>query len=184
MRPNPLRSVTLLLVLVVALAVAGCGDEERPAASGSDAGSLSHVDGVVVLEDGQLRLTPADGGGEDLAFELGSEVERGQLRALEASGAPARVTYRPGEEPLLAVAVGSAPAVDDGVEAYEGQVVSVDAKQLVVDGPDGERTFDVSEAEAGAFDVPHLRDHADSREPIRVYVDPQAPDVGIAYEDA
>lgn len=173
-----------LLLLLVAFVVAACGSDEPSSDSGSDVGSLEHADGTIALQDDRIVLTPTDGQGETRTFEIGPEVEVARLRAIEASGAPARVSFRPEEEPPVAAAVSEAPAAGEGGETYEGTVVSVDEQKLVVKGSDGERTFDVSGADAGVFDVPHLQEHADSGEPIRVYTDPEAPDVGIAYEDA
>lgn len=178
---------TLLVLLAVAVLAAGCGDDstsEGGDAASTDPGALDHVDGIVVTGPGDgFVLTPIDGG-EDITFELGPAVQLGEVRAIEASGAPARVSYRPGEDPAVAASVLPAPTLGDDLETYEGTVVSVDADELVVDGEDGERTFDVSAADEGAFDVTHLQDHADEGEPIKVYFDPKSPDVGIAYEDA
>lgn len=188
MRPFRLHLQLPVIALLPVLLLAGCGsgddggageDVDRPSA-----GSLSHVDGIIVLEEDELVLTPSDGEGRDVRFTLGPEVEVGAVRAIEASGAPARVSYRPGKEPLVAAAVSQAPGADAGQGSYEGQVVSVDDRKLVIDGPDGKRTFDVSGAEAGAFDVPHLQEHAAQQEPVRVYFDPARPEVGLAYEDA
>ena len=77
-----------------------------------------------------------------------------------------------------------APKLGEGVESYEGTLVSITADTLVVDGSDGERSFDISGADPGSFDVAHLSDHKAEAEPIRVYFQADTPEAGVAYEDA
>jgi hypothetical protein len=175
----------LVLLVVVALVFAGCGSSGSTDAStdsGSDAGKLTHVDGTIVVSGDGFTLTPKNG---DAAkeFTLGPEVQLGALKALESSGAPARVTYRSGDT-LVAASVVPAPAIGEELDSYEGTVVSIDESQITLKGDDGEKTFDISGASDDAFDVAHLKDHASEGSPVRVYVDPAAPKVGVAYEDA
>ncbi len=94
------------------------------------------------------------------------------------------MTFRPGEDPLVAAAVVPVPKIDEGLSTFEGLVVSVDERELVVDGDGGPRTFDISGAGEGAFDILHLEEHAEEEAPIKVYFDPSSPDVGVTYEDA
>lgn len=183
--------ITLLVLACSILLLAGCGGSDEgdsgggakdaDGGGGSATAKLVHVDGTVKLDGDTLTVTPKDGT-DPHSFSLGPEVERGALMALASSGAPARVTYREGED--VAAAVAAAPKAGEGVDSYEGLIVSVDAKQLVIDGDAGERTFDISTADAGAFDTEHLADHQSAGEPIRVYFRADAPDAGVAYEDA
>jgi hypothetical protein len=185
MLTTALRS--LLLLAVAAVVVAGCGSDSDGSSSDStktaDAGALTHVDGTITSADDGFTLQPKDGGAA-LAFALGPEVEVGALRALEASGSVARVSYREGDDPLVAAAVKAAPKIGEGMQSYVGTITDVDETSIVLDGEDGERTFDISGAEDGVFDVPHLQEHETEQSPIRVYYDPKAPEVGVAYEDA
>ncbi|MCW2922532.1 MAG: hypothetical protein JWL76_2406 [Thermoleophilia bacterium] len=181
-------SRTLVALLAAALALAGCGGSNDDSSgssstgdSGSSTASLVHVDGTIKLDGDTLTITPTDGS-EPHSFSLGPAVVKAEVLAVSASGAPARVTYRDGED--IAAAVTPAPTHGDGVQSYEGEVVSVTSSQLVIDGKDGERTFDISGADTGAFDTAHLTDHKSQGEPIRVYFKADAPDQGVAYEDA
>jgi hypothetical protein len=180
-----MRLRALPLFVVVALVFIGCGgatgtDGDAP----TNPAALDHADGIVVVEGDGFVLSAPDGRGDDLTFELGPGVDMGEVRAIEASGATARVVFRPGQQPLVAAAIRPAPQLGDELETFEGRVVSANERELVVAGAGGQRTFDVSQAAEGSFDVPHLLDHADNREPIRVYFDPAKPDVAVAYEDA
>lgn len=183
-------SRTIVALLAASLALAGCGgsddasspaddDPKRDAASAT--APLVHVDGTIKLDGDTLTVTPKDGS-EPHSFSLGPAVKKAEVLAVSASGAPARVTYRDGED--VAAAVTPAPAVGDGVQSYEGTVVLVSSAKLVIDGADGERSFDISRADAGAFDQAHLADHKAQGEPIRVYFRADAPLLGVAYEDA
>ena len=181
-------SRTLVALLASSVALAGCGGSDDDSGSTTADGggtsttaSLVHVDGTIALDGDTLTITPKDGS-EPHSFSLGPAVTKAEVLALSASGAPARVTYREDED--VAAAVTPAPKVGEGVESYEGTVVLVNADKLVVDGPDGERAFDISGADAGAFDQAHLADHKAQAEPIRVYFQADAPLQGIAYEDA
>jgi hypothetical protein len=178
----------LALLIATILLGTGCGSEDDAATSGDSGvspGALSHVDGTVAIGEGgtSFVLTPVDGSAA-ITFTLGPEVALGEVRAIEASGSPARVSFRPADADPIAAAVVPVPTLGEGLSTYEGLVVSVDENALVIDGADGERTFDISGAEDNAFDIPHLEDHNAKDEPIRVYYEPDAPDVGIAYEDA
>lgn len=179
-----MRALRFLLPIVAAGLLAACGGSDAPSAPDPNAaGSLDHADGAVALQGEVLVLTPKQGG-DTVEFELGPEVQAAAVRALATSGSPARVTYRRGTDPLVAASVLPAPELGEGLETFEGQVASVDERELVIDGEGGERTFDISGADEGAFDVAHLQDHADEGEPVIVYYDPEAPEVGVAYEDA
>ena len=184
MRTGPAR--LLAVMLVATLALAGCGGSDEPSGSSEPdsnaAGALTHVDGTVVVTDDGFTLTPSSG--DPIEFALGPEVQAAQVRAIEASGEAARVSFRLTEDAPIAAAVKPAPKLGEGVESYEGTVTSVDDATLVVEGADGERSFDISAADPGAFDARHLRDHSEAGEPIKVYFDPSTPDLGIAYEDA
>ncbi len=177
---------SLIALLAASIAVAGCGGSDDTDSSSTDGGDSSaaaivHVDGTIKLDGDTLTITPKDGS-EPHSFSLGPAVKKPEVLALASSGEPARVSYRDGED--VAAAVTAAPKLGEGVEAYEGKVVSVDDSTLVIDGADGERTFDISAADAGSFDVAHLEDHKSAGEAIRVYFQAAAPDAGIAYEDA
>jgi hypothetical protein len=177
----------LALLLVAILVVAGCGSDDAAKTDGSASapGALTHIDGAVAVGDdgATFVLTPVDGSAA-MTFTLGPEVALGEVRAIEAAGSPARVSYRPAEADPIAASVVPAPTLGDDLSTYEGSVVSVDENTIVIDGADGERTFDISGAEDNAFDIAHLEDHNSKGEPVRVYYAPDAPDVGIAYEDA
>lgn len=180
-------SRTFVALLISAVALAGCGGSDEESGSdtteggGSATAALVHEDGTIKLDGDTLTITPKNGN-EPYSFTLGPAVNRAEVLAMSASGAPARVTYREGED--VAAAVTPAPKVGEGVEAYEGLIVSVDDSTIVVKGDDGERSFDISGADAGAFDQEHLEDHKDESEPIRVYFQADAPELGVAYEDA
>ena len=188
MRPVHRSLVSTIAVLAMSLVlVAGCGGggDDDGSSNGADtggAGSLVHVDGTIKANDDGFVITPK-GGGEPRTFTEGPAVKRAEVMALSASGEPARVTYRDGEQDVAA-AVGPAPKLGEGVEAVDGLIVSVDDSTLVIKGDDGERTFDISGADPAAFDVEHLQDHASEATPIRVYFRADAPEAGIAYEDA
>jgi hypothetical protein len=174
-------------LLASAVLAAGCGGD----ASSSDdalptgAGALIHVDGTLtVANDGNITLTPADGG-EPYTFQIGPEVQRGTLRALEAAGQRARVNYRLSETTPIAVAVTSAPIIPEGTPTYEGMVRSITSEEIVIDGEDGERAFVIRPEDRIAFDVPHLTDHIEQKTPVRVYYeDARGGGLAIAYEDA
>ncbi len=178
---------TMLLMLAATILVAACGGSSSSSndtkSNAGGAGSLTHVDGTITLAGDGFTLQPKAGGAAT-TFTLGPEVEQGALRAIAASGQAARVSYRAGDDPLIAASVRPAPKIGEGMQSYVGTIVKVDASTLVVDGDDGERTFDISGADADVFDVPHLEEHEAQSSPIRVYYDPKAPDVGVAYEDA
>ena len=164
------------------LAPASSSTIETASGSGSgSAGSITHVDGTIRVDGSGFELTPK-GGGDPVTFTLGPEVQLGEVRAIEATGAPARVSYRPGS--TVAAAGVPAPKISEELRRYVGEVTAVDARSITIDGDDGERTFDISGADDGGFDVQHLRDHQAERSPVAVYYDPEAPDVGVAYEDA
>lgn len=180
-----MRAFLLSLLLVVAtLALAACGDDDTSSnGSGGDVAAIEHlhVDGAVRgREDGFVITTPD---GETYDFEYGPAVKPAEVRALEAAGAQARVTFRPTEDTPVATDIGEKPD-KEGLETYEGLVVRVTATELVVDGADGERTFSIAGTDHAAFDPDHLEEHREREEPIVVYFDPEDPGTGIAYEDA
>ncbi len=184
MSPTSRHHVLRPLVIAVAAFVAvGCGgsDDGSDVGGGSGPASLTHLDGTLTQQGETYVLTPKEGG-EPKEFTLGPEVPAAQAAAIVSSGEPARVTYREGE--TVAASIGPAPKAGEGVEAYEGLVVSVDDAAIVISGDDGERTFDISGADAGAFDSAHLEEHQQAGEAIRVYFRSDAPDAGISYEDA
>lgn len=179
----------LLTVALVAAIAAGCGggsdgDGGDTTTTGSGA-ALVHADGTIAVgDDGMLTLKPANGD-DTMTFELGDEVQRGTIRALEASGAKTRVSFRVTDQTPVAVSVVPAPEIGADAKSYVGTVVTITSEQIVVDGPDGERAFTIAPADRIAFDVPHLSDHADKGEAVRVfYRSTPAGDAGIAYEDA
>lgn len=180
--------ITRLFVALAsaALVFTGCGSDDSSstdaAASGSTTGKLTHVDGTIAVSGDGFELTPKNGDAAK-TFTLGPEVQIGAVKALEASGVNARVTYRDGDA-LVAASVTAAPTIDESLDSFVGTIVSVDSKQITLTGDDGERTFDISGADADAFDVAHLKDHASENSPVRVYFDPQTPKVGVTYEDA
>lgn len=178
------------ITVVATIALLGCGgsndngsttDSNGDASAPKAAAAIVHVDGTITLEGETLTITPKDGS-EPHSFALGPEVQQAEVLAIAASKAPARVTYREGED--VAAAVTPAPTKGAGIEAYEGLIVSVDSSSIVIDGSDGERTFDTSAADPGAFDTHHLEAHKTEAEPVRVYFRVSAPDAGISYEDA
>lgn len=183
-------SRTTVALLAASLALVGCGGSDDASSTAGDNAKedaasatepLVHVDGTIKLDGDTLTVTPADGS-EPRSFSLGPAVQKAEVLAASASGTPARVTYRDGED--VAAAVTPAPAVGEGVQSYAGSVVLVTSTKLVIDGADGERSFDISGADAGAFDQAHLADHKAQGEPIRVYFRADAPLLGVAYEDA
>jgi hypothetical protein len=174
-----------LILLTSMLVLAGCGSDDAAdsgTATGIEAGKLTHVDGTIVVSADGFRLTPKNGDAA-MEFTLGPEVQLGALKALESSGAAARVTFRSGDR-LVAAAVVPAPAIGEDLESYVGTVSSIDDTQITLDGDDGERSFDISGAGEAAFDVAHLKDHSSEGSPVRVYFDPKAPKLGVTYEDA
>lgn len=176
----------MIMVIAFMVGAYGCGESTDPASaskSSSSLGVLDHVDGTLTENKGGFVLSPTDGS-DSVAFVLGPEVEVGAIRALEAARIPARVSFQPDTSPLVAASVLPAPKLGEGMESVKGLVVSVDAEQLVIEGTQGKRKFDISASAEGAFDIAHLEEHSEQREAIKVYFDPKAPSVGIAYEDA
>lgn len=187
-------SLPWLLLVAAATFLAACGgtesgpddDASSPRADTSadnSAGEVTHVSGTVQVRDDVFVLQPT-GGGEPIEFAYGPEVAPAEVRALEAAGTTAKVNYRPSDDTLVAASVDPAPTVSPKLQSYKGNVVSIDQRRLVVEGAKGTRTFLIAAADAGAFDVEHLREHQGHGEPIVVYFDAVAPEVGIAYEDA
>lgn len=182
---GPYRRASLVLLLVVAGActLASCGGGEAgEGGEAPSAGALIHVDGTVEVHGDAFDVTPKQG--DVVTFTYGSKVDRAGVRAFAASGAPARVSYRLGEDDPVAVSVRAAPALGEGLQSYVGTIASVSDEEIVIDGSDGERAFTIGAADREAFDVPHLRQHQDDSTPVRVYFDPDEPTAGIAYEDA
>lgn len=191
MMPRMRRHLATLACAVLAgsIVLAGCGGgEESPASDddggGARAGGLVHADGAIHVTDAGIELTPVNDA-DVIVFAIGPEVERGTLRALEASGAKARINYRLSEEAPVAVSVVAAPTIADDAESYVGTVKRVTAEEIVLAGDDGERRFVIAPADAIAFDVAHLQEHADAGKPVKVYYRSVGDvDNGLAYEDA
>jgi len=179
---------TLLAVLVFA---AGCGDDtsggsttlDKNDASKADSTRLIHVDGTLALEGDTLTITPAAGGAV-ASMPLGPAIEAGALQALVASGSRGRVFYVDDKDPVAAK-VEAAPTAEEGAKTYDGQVVSVDAGSITIDGADGTKSFDISEQDRTAFDIAHLKDHRSKSERVRIYYREQGDTRNaVAYEDA
>jgi hypothetical protein len=187
-----LRYLSLIIMGGATLALAGCGSSSgsgsnSSSGSASGGGSVTHVDGTIAASangDG-FTLTPKHGA-PAIDFKVGGSVEGVQLKALEASGAPARVSYRDtGDDPLTAVSVEAAPKIGEGLQSFVGTLTDVETGKLVLKGDDGSsRTFTISAEDAESFELPHLRDHMKQHSAIRVYFDPKQPDAALAYEDA
>ncbi len=175
------RLNTFVLALASAL-LAGCGQGSDPdAGDRSAAGRLLEVDGRIVATGETFELDPV-AEGERFVFAYGPEVPRAAVQALAASGETARVSYRPTAEQPIATAVEPAPAFGEDVASYTGTIAELGDGAIVIDGPDGKRSFDISEADERAFDVPHLEDHKAEGSKVKVYY--RADSVGLAYEDA
>lgn len=189
--PLTLLASSLLLVACGGGPESGTGDrtgqQPAPRDAGQHPGEVEHVDGIIRTTDDGFVLEPRAAGREALEFRAGPEVERSQLRALEAAGTDARVSYRADDGERVAVAVAQAPRIDEGLHAYEGEVVSVADSRVVVEGADGRRTFRVDPRAGDAFDLEHLREHADSEHPVIIHYRPEEDvdgGVAMAYEDA
>lgn len=183
------RPRTALVVAVAATLLAGCGSGDDPTgsgpagASGSSGASLTHVDGTLALSGETLTVTPSSGGAA-IVMTLGPDVERGALQSVVAAGGTARVLYVDDDAPIAAK-VEAAPDVDPAAKTYTGAVTKVTVGTLTIDGPDGERTFEVGAADREAFDLEHLEDHRDSGERVKVYYRAaDGTDTALAYEDA
>lgn len=186
----------ILLLLALAALLAGCGSDDPGTAgderadsaetSGDSPGApAQHLDGTVKVEGESIVLTPE--GRAPMTLDLGEDVAIAQVRALEASGAVARVTFEPatGERNGLAIDVRETPRQQAGTDAFSGTVVEVDAKQITIKGDSGTRTFAMGIADA--HEVEHLQEHADSGSPVKVFLDDAGSDAGaavVAYEDA
>jgi hypothetical protein len=184
-----LRTLPTLLVLGFAtIALAGCGSSSSsssPSSAATDKGAVTHVDGTIVAHGDGFTLSPTHGG-EKLEFTPGSSVEGVQVKALEASGAPARVSYRMADKPpYTAVSVTPTPSIGEGMQSFAGTITQVSSSSITLTNSHGKaRTFDISGADPDAFDVSHLKEHKSEGSPVKVYFDPKQPDAGLAYEDA
>jgi hypothetical protein len=180
------RILLLTLALVGALIIAGCGSDGSSTtsnASGTDGGSLQHVDGTVELSGETLTVTPS-AGGDPIELGLGPAIARGPLQALVASGAKSRVFYTSGDTPLAAK-VEAAPTAEDGAQTYDGQVVKVSSSSITIDGDDGQRTFEIRSADREGFDTAHLKEHRAEGSAVRIYYRAEGgTDHAVAYEDA
>lgn len=179
-------SFPCLTLLAAAIALTGCDNDASKSASTTVDFEVErahlHVDGTVASKGDGFVLTPMSGD-EPITFGYGPEVAVAEIRALEASKAVARVTFEPTEDAPVALGVDEAPKLE-GLDTYDGTVVSINDDSLVIDGPDGKRTFTVVPSDG--FDIEHLREHEDEGSPVRLYFDDDA-DVGplaVAYEDA
>lgn len=185
--PRPFRPMHLLVAALAAVALVGCGASSEDGAttgrSTAGTGRLIHVDGTLQPAEDGFVLTPSSGDAA-ITFRLGPAVQAATVRALEVSGAPARVSYRLTDQEPVAAAVVAAPKIDAGLAHYDGTIVDVDATSLTVDGADGSRTFTIAPQDAAGFDVEHLREHRSQQAPVRIYFDPKTPDAAVAYEDA
>ncbi|MCW2924340.1 MAG: hypothetical protein JWM98_1744 [Thermoleophilia bacterium] len=176
------------LIAAACLALAGCGggSGDSKDSSTGDAGSLQHVDGTLAAAGDGFTVTPK--GKDPITFTAGPAVQPAALRALEASGAKAHVTYREqaGADPVAA-SVAAAPEIDASLASYEGQVKAVSSTSITLDGADGARTFRIEADDREAFDVAHIKEHKAEGSAIRVYYRPASgdyPAAAAAYEDA
>lgn len=185
--------LSFLLVLGLALLAAGCGDSNSGSGSddtgsgdtagestGDDAATVTeHIDGTAKVEGEQLVLSPK--GRAPITFDLGEDVELAELRALETTGGTVRVTYEPARGDANAVALRVQPVeAHEGQKTDQGKIVSVDAKQLVLDGAAGETTYPMGIADEHEID--HLAEHAANGEPVKVFLSDEG--AVVAYEDA
>lgn len=179
---------TCLVVLGAALALTGCGASDE---SKDDAGpaTLLQLDGTIKAGGAgseTFTVTPKAEGEEDITFGYGPEVARAAVQAMAASGTVARVYYRPTTEAPVAASVKEAPEYGEDVLDYTGTINLVNDERIVIEGPSGERSFDIADAEDEAFDQPHLKDHQDEGSEVKVYFRDAGEGllVGLGYEDA
>lgn len=175
-----------LFVLLLAIAIAGCGSGgtgSKDTASGADGVTLTHVDGTLAVDGGELTVTPAKGTAMTLA--VGPAVAKGELQALAASGAKARVFYAEQGDPIAAK-VEAAPSAGDGAKTVEGVITKVSASSISVQTSDGDkRTFSIEPADRSAFDTEHLEEHEAESSPVRIYYRADGGvEHAVAYEDA
>lgn len=179
---------TCLVVFGAALCLAGCGATDEPK---NDAGpsALLQLDGTIKAggaESATFTVTPKAEGEEDITFGYGPEIARAAVQAMAASGTVARVYYRPTTKAPVAASVREAPEYGEDVLDYTGTISLVDDERIVIAGPNGERSFDITDAEEDAFDQPHLKDHQDEGTEVKVYFRDSGEGllVGLGYEDA
>lgn len=186
----------ILLPLALAALLAGCGgsgdstdgSDQRAATTGASADAdkvpAQHLDGSVRIDGETLVLTPENRA--PIRLQLGEEVAIAQVRALEASGAIARVTFEPatGDDHGVAIDVRATPQ-HQGAQTYTGVVTKVDAEQITIKGDGGVKTFAMGIDDA--HEVEHLQEHADTGSPVKVFLGEAGSDAGpvvVAYEDA
>lgn len=179
---------TCLVVVGSVLALAGCGSSDDAT---DDAGpaTLLQLDGTISAGGAgseTFTVSPKAEGEKDITFGYGPEVARAQVQAMAASGTVARVYYRPTTEAPVATSVKEAPEYGEDVLDYTGTINFVNGERIVIEGPNGERSFDIADAEEDAFDQPHLKDHQDEGTEVKVYFRDAGEGllVGLGYEDA
>ncbi|MCW2973102.1 MAG: hypothetical protein JWN72_1375 [Thermoleophilia bacterium] len=183
--PGPV-ALRALLVVVIAIVVAGCGGDASPAgttASGDGGVSLTHVDGTLEVTGDDLTVTPAKGSAVTLA--VGPAVGKGELQALAASGAKARVFYAEQGDPIAAK-VEAAPSAGDGAKTVDGVITKVSTSSITIQTSEGDaRTFGIEPIDRSAFDTEHLQEHEVEGSPVRIYYRAEGGvEHAVAYEDA
>ncbi len=179
---------TSLIAIAAAIFVTGCGSSDE-SGDAVGPGTLLQVDGTISNAEAgtkTISVTPKAAGEQDITFVYGPEVAPAQILAMSAAGTVVRVSYRPTTDAPVAASVKEAPEYGEDVLDSTGTIALVDKERIVIDGPNGERSFDIRDADGEAFDQSHLKDHKDEGSKVKVYFRDAGDGLltGLGYEDA
>jgi hypothetical protein len=181
-------ATTCLVVLAAATFLTACGSTEE-SGDAVGPGTLLQLDGTITgAEAGteSFSVTPKAEGEQAITFAYGPEVAPAEILAMSAAGTVVRVSYRPTTDDPVAASVKAAPEYGEDVLEYTGTIELIDKERIVINGPSGERSFDIRDADGEAFDQPHLKDHKDEGSKVKVYFRDAGDGLltGLGYEDA
>lgn len=184
--PRSIPVIFALSVLLMSLLVAGCGGSASSSngASSADGVSLTHIDGTLTVRGGDVTVTRASGAAVQLA--VGPAVGKGELQALAASGAKARVFYAE-KGAKIAAKVEPVPTASAGAKTIDGVITKASTSSISIQTSDGAaHTFTIRAEDRSAFDTAHLQEHAAEDSPVRIYYRTGADGThdAVAYEDA
>ncbi|MBC7461195.1 MAG: hypothetical protein H7287_07525 [Thermoleophilia bacterium] len=192
------RSTALVFIalLLPALLLAGCGDSTPKVggSSASDGVALTHVDGTLAVSGDRVTVTPSTGA--PVPLTIGPAVGKGELQALAASGAKARVFYAE-KGAKIAAKVEAAPvdgasgnasgSASGSAKTLDGVITKVSKSSISILSSGGEaHTFSIHTEDQSAFDVAHLNEHAAEESPVRIHyrTGGDGSDFAVSYEDS